>query len=284
MPRDLSGLSIKNPRVRVVHTTDPALEGGSMYLQQVDPWLGYQWGRSLTQRNFRERDGVYGDAGKIDGILLPDGVTKMMDRGHTNSCGACHNVPYRDAGAGMTIAKNGGAGRNTPHMFGGGLVEMIGLQMRLQALAIADTNRDGWISFEEAQGQTLRHRQPARRASTASASRSTSAASTTRRRRLSRPQPDLLSRSSWTRTASASPSARNLKFPDVAGYTIRGAGLRLRPPVHAVPPAGLDDAARLHGDAVRHPLRPAGPRPDDATPTPPATAWPWSPTPAPSSS
>ena len=67
MPRDLSGLSIKNPRIRVVHTTDPAKKGGSMYLQQVDPWLGYQWGRSLTQRNFRERDGVYGDAGKLDG-------------------------------------------------------------------------------------------------------------------------------------------------------------------------------------------------------------------------
>ena len=73
----------------------------------------------------------------------------MMDRNHTNSCGACHNVPYRDAGAGMTMAKNGGSGRNTPHMFGGGLVEMIGLQMRLQLLAIADTNRDGWISVEE---------------------------------------------------------------------------------------------------------------------------------------
>ncbi len=149
LPHDLSGLSIKNPRVRVVHTTDPKHEGGSMYLQQVDPWLGYQWGRSLTQRNFRERDGVYGEAGKIEGILLADGVSKMMDRSHTNSCGACHNVPYRDAGAGMTIAKNGGSGRNTPHMFGGGLIEMIGLQMRLQLLAIADENRDGWISFEE---------------------------------------------------------------------------------------------------------------------------------------
>src|SRR6266851_2790524 len=80
VPRDLSGLSIKNPRVRVVHTTDPAKAGGSLYLQQVDPWLGYQWGRSLFQRNFRERDGVYGDAGKLDGITLPDGVSKMMDR------------------------------------------------------------------------------------------------------------------------------------------------------------------------------------------------------------
>lgn len=152
-PRDLAGLSIKIPRIRVVHTTDPAQEGGSMYLQQIDPWLGYQWGRSLTQRNFRDRDGVYGDAGKLDGILLPDGITKMMDRSHVNSCGACHNVPYRDAGAGMTIAKNGATGRNTPHMFGGGLMEMIGLQMRQQALAIADANHDGWISKDEAKGK-----------------------------------------------------------------------------------------------------------------------------------
>jgi hypothetical protein len=153
VPRDLSGLSIKNPRTRIVHTTDAAKAGGSMYLQQVDPWLGYQWGRSLTQRNFREQDGVYGDAGKLDGIILPDGVSKMMDRSHVNSCAICHNVPYRDAGAGATIPKNGGSGRNTPHMFGSGLMEMVGMQMRLQALAIADTNCDGWISLEEARGK-----------------------------------------------------------------------------------------------------------------------------------
>ncbi len=155
IPRDLSGLSIKIPRIRVVHTTDATDEGGSMYLQEVDPWLGYMWGKALSQRNFRERDGVYGDNGKIEGVLLPDGATKMMDRSHTNSCGSCHNVPYRDAGAGMTIAKNGATGRNTPHQYGGGLIEMIGLQIRLQAYAIADTNRDGWISKEEAKGKRL---------------------------------------------------------------------------------------------------------------------------------
>ncbi|MBM3996563.1 MAG: hypothetical protein FJ303_20780 [Planctomycetes bacterium] len=154
-PRDLAGLSIKIPRIRVVHTIDPTQEGGSMYLQEVDPWLGYMWGKSLINRNFRERDGVYGDNGKIEGVLLPDGATKMMDRSHTNSCGSCHNVPYRDAGAGMTIAKNGATGRNTPHMFGGGLIEMIGQQIRLQAYALADTNRDGWISKEEAKGKRL---------------------------------------------------------------------------------------------------------------------------------
>jgi hypothetical protein len=53
----------------------------------------------------------------------------------------------------MTIAKNGGTGRNSPHLFGGGLIEMIGQHMRLQALAIADDNRDGWISFDEARGK-----------------------------------------------------------------------------------------------------------------------------------
>ncbi len=153
VPHDLSGCSIKNPRVRVVHTADPALAGGSFYLQQVDPWLGYQWGRSLTQREFRERDGVYGGAGKLDGPLLADGKTRMMSRSHVNSCAICHNTPYRDGGAGATMAKNGGDGRNTPHMFGAGLVEMIGQQIRLQALAIADDNRDGWISPEEAKGK-----------------------------------------------------------------------------------------------------------------------------------
>jgi hypothetical protein len=152
-PRDLLGLSIKNPRVRVVHTTDPNRAGGSMYLQQLDPWLGYKWGWSLTQREWRERDGVYGDAGKLDGVLLPDGATKMMSRSHVNSCAICHNTPFRDGGAGATIPKNGSEGRNTPHMFGAGLTEMIGLQLRLQALAIADENRDGWISFEEAKGK-----------------------------------------------------------------------------------------------------------------------------------
>jgi hypothetical protein len=152
-PRDLSGCSIKNPRIRIVHTVDPEKAGGSMYLQQVDPWLGYKWGWSLTQREFRERDGVYGDAGKLDGIILPDGASKMMSRGHANSCAICHNTPYRDGGAGANIAKNGGEGRNTPHMFGAGLVEMIGLQLRLKALAIADTNRDGWISKEEMKGK-----------------------------------------------------------------------------------------------------------------------------------
>ena len=152
-PHDLSGLSIKNPRVRVVHTTDPRKTGGSLYLQQVDLWLGYQRGRNLTQREFRARDGVFGDAGRLDGILLSDGATHMMSRSHVNSCAVCHNTPYRDGGAGVTIAKNAGTGRDTPHLFGAGLIEMIGMQIRLDALAVADDDLNGWISPAEARGK-----------------------------------------------------------------------------------------------------------------------------------
>ena len=60
---------------------------------------------------------------------LPDGISKMMDRGHTNSCGACHNVPYRDGGAGMTIPKNGGAGRN--QMFVAAMSAVMGGNVRV---------------------------------------------------------------------------------------------------------------------------------------------------------
>ena len=155
-PRDLSGLSIKNPRTRIVHTTDATLRGGSMWLQKHDPWLAYAWGRSLFQREFRAQDGVFGEAGKLDGARLPDGATHIASRGHVSSCAVCHNTPYRDGGAGSTIAKNGGSGRNTPHLFGGGLVEMIGQQLQLQILELGDDNRDGWISFEEAKGKRCR--------------------------------------------------------------------------------------------------------------------------------
>ncbi len=148
-PRDLTGLSIKNPRIRVIHTKDANLRGGSLWLQEKDPWLGYLWGRSLFQREFRQQDGVYSDAGQHDGPLLPDGATHMQTRSHVNSCAACHTTPYRDAGAGGTIAKNGGTGRNTPHLFGGGVIEMLGQHIQKEILRQADEDKNGWISISE---------------------------------------------------------------------------------------------------------------------------------------
>src|SRR5260221_3468673 len=151
-PRDLTGRSVKTRRVRAIHG-DPSKPGTAAYFIAKDPWLAWQRGRELCQREFSTADGAFGDSGRLDGKSLADGVTKMMSRDHANSCIACHNSPWRDLGAGTTIAKNAGSGRNTPHVYGAGVIEMIGLEMREQLLAIADTNRDGWISGEEAKGK-----------------------------------------------------------------------------------------------------------------------------------
>src|SRR2546428_8735460 len=61
-PRDLSGYSVRSPRVRIVHTTDSALAGGSLDLPQEDPWLGYLWGRGLVQRGWLPRGRLVGQS------------------------------------------------------------------------------------------------------------------------------------------------------------------------------------------------------------------------------
>ena len=152
-PRDLTGRSVKTPRVRAVHTRNPSLVGGAAYLIMVDPWLGYQRGRELALREFTWTDGAYGEAGRQSGPTLEDQATRMSSRDRTNSCSLCHNVPWRDMGAGATIAMHGGRGRNTPHLFGAGLLEMVAWQNRLFLMGLADENRDGWISLEETRGK-----------------------------------------------------------------------------------------------------------------------------------
>src|SRR5207302_293844 len=110
---------------RHVHSTNPADEGATAYLLQRDPFMGYQRGRELFLREFSRADGAFGEAGKHAGPVLEDEVTHMITRDHVASCALCHNVPFRDGGAGNTIFKNGGTGRNTTHLFGVGLVEML---------------------------------------------------------------------------------------------------------------------------------------------------------------
>jgi hypothetical protein len=151
-PRDLSGRSIKGRRVRAVHSTDPALEGTTAHLFERDPWLAYQRGRELFLREFSAADGAFGEPGKLAGPLLEDQVTRLANRDHVASCALCHNVPFRDGGAGATFFKNGGSGRNTMHLFGVGLIEMLGQQLRRKLLALGDRNADGWIALGEADG------------------------------------------------------------------------------------------------------------------------------------
>jgi hypothetical protein len=132
-PEDPSGLSIRERRVRVVHSETPEVPGTSLHLQQTDPWLAYQRGRSYFFHEWSGEDGVFAAVNP-----RPLGAT-------TTSCGMCHNLPFRSPGSGGNTSEPIGYGRNTPHLFGAGLLEMLGVQIRQKILNAHDENRNGWL-------------------------------------------------------------------------------------------------------------------------------------------
>jgi len=147
---DVSGRSVKNQRVRAVHSDDHSLPGTSAWFIRRDPFLAYQLGRNLNFREFRERDGVF-DA-TVSGLAgpMPDGTTAKITANNQTSCVACHNIPEGNPGGGANFSKDSGLGRNTPHYYGAGIVEMLAIQIRTEILLQADTDRSGWISAAEA--------------------------------------------------------------------------------------------------------------------------------------
>lgn len=147
---DCSGRSIKNKRVRAIHTEDPTLEGGTANLIWRDPFLAYQLGRNLNFREFRTRDGVF-DA-RVSGLggPMPDGTTAKITVNNQTSCVACHNLPQGNPGGGANFHKDSGRGRNSPHYYGAGIVEMLALQIRTAILKQLDRDGNGWIDAREA--------------------------------------------------------------------------------------------------------------------------------------
>ena len=153
--KDVSGLSVKSRRIRIRPSFDAREPGTSSWFIRRDPWLAFQRGRDLFQRQWRVRDGATGHRGEFTGGPLPDGRTPLLPLGDATSCAACHtNVP-REPGPGITIPKNSGKGRQTLSAFGAGAIEMIGLQTRQKLLAQMDENRDGWVSLGEMNGAEL---------------------------------------------------------------------------------------------------------------------------------
>lgn len=153
---DPTGISIPYPLVHLVHATEADKPGTTSQLKNDDPFLLYQLGRDLVNRQFRPGHGVYGRSGEQSVPLYVDrpdvathGGSSRFARDHTASCGFCHSTPYREPGAGQSIGSTGGEGRNTPHFFGAGLVEMLGDQIRSQILARYDLDGDGALSRAE---------------------------------------------------------------------------------------------------------------------------------------
>ncbi len=147
---DASGRSVKARRVRAVHSPDAALEGGTAWLFERDPFLAYQLGRDLNFLEFTEKHGVFDK--QVSNLLgpMPDGTTKKITANNQVSCLGCHNLPSGNPGCGPNFSKDSGRGRNTPHYYGAGIVEMLSQQVRADLLAQADGDGNGWISTSEA--------------------------------------------------------------------------------------------------------------------------------------
>ena len=157
---DASGRSVKNPRVRAIHTTDPSLQGGTSWFINRDPFLAYQLGRNLNFREFRSRDGVFSElhinafGSEVGGVAftggpMKDTQTDKITANNQTSCSGCHILPYGNAGGGVTFSKDSGFGRNTPHYYGAGIMEMLAIQIRADIMAQVDTSGDGWIDAKE---------------------------------------------------------------------------------------------------------------------------------------
>jgi len=146
---DASGRSVKNPRVRAIHSDDGNDTGSSAYFIRRDPYLAYQLGRNLNYREFRTRDGIFDRSIAGFGGPMVDPTCAKITTNNQTSCLGCHNLPPGNPGGGTNFAKDSGFGRNAPHYYGAGLMEMLGIQIRAEIMAQLDTDGDGWISVAE---------------------------------------------------------------------------------------------------------------------------------------
>jgi len=153
---DPTGVSIPYPLIHLIHTADPGLAGGTAYFSRRDPYLFYQLGRDLLNRAFQLKHGAYGRPAELSVPLYREGPEGPQNgplariaRDHTSSCGFCHSIPYREPGGGQTIGSTSATGRNSPHFYGAGLVEMLGEQIRQIILERYDTNHNGVIDRAE---------------------------------------------------------------------------------------------------------------------------------------
>jgi hypothetical protein len=158
-PADATGVSIPYPLIHLIHSRDTEQPGTTGYFSRRDPFLLYQLGRDLLNRQFNLSHGLYGRPGELSVPLYAGqapgphhGGFARIARDHASSCGFCHSIPYREPGGGQTIGSTGANGRSSTHFYGAGLFEMLGEQVRAQVLDRYDLDRDGVLNRAEVAG------------------------------------------------------------------------------------------------------------------------------------
>ncbi len=116
----------------------------SAYIIARDPFRAIARGRQLFQRKFTVAQGVGPRTGDGVGDIETDG---SLGAGLSDSCASCHGRPQGAAGFGGDVFTRPSS-RDAPHLFGLGLVEMLGDEITwdlraLRSLAMADAVQGG---------------------------------------------------------------------------------------------------------------------------------------------
>jgi len=110
----------------------------SLFIIKRDPFRSIRRGRQLFQRKFTRSQGF--------GTRINDGVGNFdqipaLGAGLVDSCAGCHGRPHGAAGFGGNVVTRPDS-RDAPHLFGLGLVEMIGDEITSELRATRDAARD----------------------------------------------------------------------------------------------------------------------------------------------
>jgi len=121
--------------------------GSSIYLIARDPFRSVARGRQLFQRKFTHAQGL--GPRKNDGIgdIATDAA---VGAGLTDSCASCHGRPFGSAGDGGNVFTRPDS-RDAPHLFGLGLIEMLGDEITADLRAKAEVAKQkAWALNKDA--------------------------------------------------------------------------------------------------------------------------------------
>ena len=113
---------------------DENTPGSSIFLIRRDPFRSIARGRQLFQRKFTLAQGQAPRTGDGVGNIMADA---SHGAGLTDSCASCHGRPHGSAGVGGNVFTRPES-RDAPHLFGLGLVEMLGDEITADLRATRD--------------------------------------------------------------------------------------------------------------------------------------------------
>jgi Di-haem oxidoreductase, putative peroxidase len=113
---------------------DVMTPGSSVYIINRDPFRSIRRGRQLFQRKFTHAQGQGPNEGDGIGDINTD---IAIGAGLADSCALCHGRPRGSAGAGGNVVTRPDS-RDSPHLFGLGLREMLGDEITTDLRGIRD--------------------------------------------------------------------------------------------------------------------------------------------------